>query len=111
MAEICLGNLWLKTYKPFGLEVLEIRYGGIRTRLQSLHERIIFRYNVPRHTLLPPQLNTTDQKLMENWLNEETGIGIVEWATDLHRIWDRSGMNLSLDYARAATPMRALGTG
>ncbi|MFW2479439.1 MAG: beta-N-acetylhexosaminidase [Lentimonas sp.] len=32
--------LWLDTYKPFGLEVIEIRYGGQLTRLQSLIDRV-----------------------------------------------------------------------
>lgn len=33
-------ELWLATYKPFGLEVLEMRYGFVRTRLSSLRERL-----------------------------------------------------------------------
>ena len=32
--------MWLKTYKPFGLEVLEIRYGGLITRMESLVDRL-----------------------------------------------------------------------
>ena len=33
-------DMWLATYKPFGLEVIELRYGGLRTRLESLAERL-----------------------------------------------------------------------
>jgi hypothetical protein len=33
-------DVWLAIYKPFGLEVLEQRYGFLRTRLQSLAERL-----------------------------------------------------------------------
>lgn len=33
-------ELWLDTYKPFGLEVIEIRYGGQLTRIQSLIDRV-----------------------------------------------------------------------
>jgi hexosaminidase len=33
-------RLWLSTYKPFGLEVIEMRYGYVRTRLASLAERL-----------------------------------------------------------------------
>jgi hypothetical protein len=33
-------ELWLETYKPFGLEVLEMRYGFLRTRLESLALRL-----------------------------------------------------------------------
>jgi hexosaminidase len=32
--------LWLEEYKPFGLEVLEMRYGFSRIRLESLSERL-----------------------------------------------------------------------
>jgi len=32
----CHRAMWLATYKPFGLEVIEHRYGGLRTRLESL---------------------------------------------------------------------------
>lgn len=33
-------EMWLKTYKPFGLEVIELRYGGQMTRVRSLIERV-----------------------------------------------------------------------
>lgn len=33
-------NLWLDLYKPFGLEVLEHRYGGVLARLESLSDRL-----------------------------------------------------------------------
>ncbi|MBI4283841.1 MAG: beta-N-acetylhexosaminidase, partial [Chloroflexi bacterium] len=33
-------KLWLDTYKPFGLEVIEIRYGGLILRLQELIMRL-----------------------------------------------------------------------
>jgi len=33
-------QMWLDTYKPFGLEVIEIRYGGLITRLESLKNRL-----------------------------------------------------------------------
>ncbi|MBI2440969.1 MAG: family 20 glycosylhydrolase [Lentisphaerae bacterium] len=32
--------LWLSLYKPFGLEVLEGRYGLLRARLERLHSRV-----------------------------------------------------------------------
>ena len=32
--------MWLETYKPFGLEVIEIRYGGLMARLESLISRL-----------------------------------------------------------------------
>lgn len=33
-------TLWMKTYKPFGWEVLDIRYGGLMARLASAEQRI-----------------------------------------------------------------------
>jgi hypothetical protein len=36
----CHRDLWLATYKPFGLEVIEKRYGGLRARLESLSDRL-----------------------------------------------------------------------
>jgi len=33
-------EMWLKTYKPFGLEVIELRYGGQIARVESLIDRI-----------------------------------------------------------------------
>ncbi|MCW8129331.1 MAG: beta-N-acetylhexosaminidase [Planctomycetota bacterium] len=32
--------MWLATYKPFGWEVIEARYGGLRARLETLAERL-----------------------------------------------------------------------
>jgi hypothetical protein len=36
----CHRDMWLATYKPFGLEVIERRYGGLRARLKSLSDRL-----------------------------------------------------------------------
>jgi hypothetical protein len=36
----CHRAMWLATYKPFGLEVMELRFGGLRTRLESLADRL-----------------------------------------------------------------------
>ena len=33
-------RVWLSLYKPFGLEVLERRYGGLAARLESLSDRL-----------------------------------------------------------------------
>ncbi|MDD5688155.1 MAG: beta-N-acetylhexosaminidase [Elusimicrobia bacterium] len=33
-------EMWLATYKPFGLEVIEIRYGGLMARTESLITRL-----------------------------------------------------------------------
>ncbi|HHW47518.1 MAG TPA: beta-N-acetylhexosaminidase [Clostridiaceae bacterium] len=33
-------NQWLKTYKPFGWEILDIRYGGLLSRVETASERL-----------------------------------------------------------------------
>jgi Glycoside Hydrolase 20C C-terminal domain len=33
-------NLWLQVYKPFGLEIIEMRYATIRSRLATMEVRI-----------------------------------------------------------------------
>ena len=33
-------DMWIETYKPFGLEVVEGRYGALRTRLETVADRI-----------------------------------------------------------------------
>jgi hypothetical protein len=38
-------------------------------------------------------------------------VGFPEFETDLAPVYEHSGTNISLDYARCATPLRALGAG
>ncbi|KAL9935424.1 hypothetical protein V8E36_005772 [Tilletia maclaganii] len=34
-------EMWMSMYKPFGWETVELRYGGFRTRLDTMHARIV----------------------------------------------------------------------
>lgn len=34
-------EIWLKNNKPFGLEIIELRYGGLKTRLHTLMDRLV----------------------------------------------------------------------
>ncbi len=70
-------DLWLATYKPFGLEVIEIRYGGQITRLRSLADRL------------------------QGWLDGSVET-IPELETDLHPYAENQG--LAGRYRRIATP-------
>ncbi|KAJ3087438.1 hypothetical protein HK102_011102 [Quaeritorhiza haematococci] len=79
-------EIWLTTYKPFGLEILELRYGGVRTRLDSLHDRLLDYFH----------------GLRERVEELEAGSQVV---------YEGAGMSLVLDFARTWTPARALGTG
>nr|KAJ3422590.1 hypothetical protein HK105_007422 [Polyrhizophydium stewartii] len=42
-------DIWLQTFKPFGLEILEMRYGALRARLETMEARVwsFCRFHVP----------------------------------------------------------------
>lgn len=67
----CHRAMWLATYKPFGLEVIEGRYGGVRTRLESLALRLD-EYLSGKVADLPELRETplrfTDRPIEELWL-------------------------------------------
>jgi len=71
--------LWLSLYKPFGLEVLECRYGGLQARLDGLINRI------------------------NDYLKGRTR-DIPELAAKLEPLVSTPAGDCSFDYARAATP-------
>ena len=67
----CHRAMWLATYKPFGLEVIEQRYGGLRTRLESLALRLDDYLSgkaadIPELKETP--LRFTDRPIEELWL-------------------------------------------
>ncbi len=80
-------KIWLATFKPHGLEVVEMRFAALRSRLGSMRERILA---YARH--------------------ESTG-GIAEFEGELSCIHPGAGMDLTLDFASSYTPSRALGAG
>ncbi|MES2309786.1 MAG: beta-N-acetylhexosaminidase [Verrucomicrobiota bacterium] len=74
-------KLWLSLYRPFGLEVLEQRYGGLLARLESLSERL------------------------QDYL-EKKEPSIPEFETTLHKfyVWDTPDKDLPrMTYGRAST--------
>lgn len=82
-------KIWLSTFKPFGLEILELRYGAIRTRLETLKDRLEAFCISDCHTDSIPELEL-----------------------DIHNeVYPGLGLDLVFDFARAYTPSRALGTG
>ncbi|KAK4703569.1 hypothetical protein P7C70_g2649, partial [Phenoliferia sp. Uapishka_3] len=73
---------WASTYKPFGFEVLDLRYGGLRARLETMHRRLIAYLDV-----------------------EDDSVTLIEeLEVELQTIWPNQGPNLMLDYARASRP-------
>lgn len=78
-------TVWLSTFKPFGLEIIEMRYGAIRSRISTLQDRI--------------------EEFCAN------GGRIEEFECEFGVVYEGRGMDLMLDFARAYTPSRALGSG
>ncbi|KAJ3331211.1 hypothetical protein HDU93_009884, partial [Gonapodya sp. JEL0774] len=72
--------------KVFGSEILEFRYASLISRLSTLISRV--------STFLTGQRPT-----------------IPEFEVEPQVVWPDAGVNLILDYARAATPSRAMGQG
>ncbi|KAJ3127685.1 hypothetical protein HK098_005921 [Nowakowskiella sp. JEL0407] len=79
-------KIWLPNFKPFGLEVLELRYGAVKTRLESLLDRV------------------------EAYLRGDVE-KVEEFEVELREVFEGVGVQLVLDFARSYTPSRALGTG
>jgi len=77
---------WLSRAKPFGCETVELRYGGLIIRLNSLYDRI------------------------KGYLDNKY-TNIPEFETPPMMIYENAGPGLLLDYSRAATPLRAFGAG
>jgi len=82
------------SYKWFGWEIIENRYGGLRSRLASLQTRLMI------------------------WCDsiDESGTADVsqllpEFIVNLETIYEGAGVSLVIDYARAVTPCRGMGTG
>jgi hypothetical protein len=93
LIDSCVGDMWLKMNKPFGLEVLEIRYGGLRTRLTSMYERIMAYVNAAEME------ESTTQLALDS---------IPELEADLQCAYQNMGPNIVIDYQRAATPCRSI---
>lgn len=69
----------MKDHKPFGWEVLDLRYGGLRARLETMHERVV-----------------------AYLAGEEDSIPELEVVNEV--IYEGQGMNLLLDWARVSRP-------
>lgn len=68
----CHREMWLKTYKPFGLEVLEHRYGGLLARMESLSDRLAQYLNGQTSSI--PELETRLEKIFDAPLGHQAAI-------------------------------------
>lgn len=95
-------GMWMRMYKPFGWEVIELRYGGLRTRLQTMYERIIEYVN--------KSAGANGDVDVETGLNGEVSEYaediIPELECDLEIVYEHARTNLILDYQRVSTPSR-----
>ncbi|SCZ87601.1 BZ3500_MvSof-1268-A1-R1_Chr2-2g05067 [Microbotryum saponariae] len=73
---------WFSLYKPFGWEVLDLRYGGLEARLETMHERLI--------AYLDPRDSSVTR--------------IEELEVDNEVVFEGQRLNLMLDYSRASRP-------
>ncbi|KAK4050267.1 hypothetical protein OIV83_003588 [Microbotryomycetes sp. JL201] len=74
-------NNWMTMYKPFGWEVLDLRYGGLQARLETMHQRLVA------------------------YLDGESNVDrLEELEVEQQVVFEGQRLNLMLDYARASRP-------
>lgn len=91
-------SMWMKTYKPFGWEVVENRYGGLRTRLATMFDQIV------AHVEYMREKNDVKEEDEEDEENENQRI--PEFEVDLECLYPGAKANLLLDHARVISPSR-----
>jgi len=127
-------SMWHKTNKPFGWEVVELRYGGLRTRLATMRERILEyiqasaiwldRVQKQQHVQQDGSvvsvggyassyesqggLAGTCARRRGSFMGEDDDErpSIPEFETVREAMYEYSGCNLLMDYARVSTPSR-----
>ncbi|KDN49945.1 glycoside hydrolase family 20 protein [Tilletiaria anomala UBC 951] len=106
-------QLWMSMYKPFGWEIVELRYGGLRARIDSMSTRI---RRFLEHLLaggqvgisLQDQSAADTEQIMVNPSAAETDdyeeqvTSLPELAVKLHIVY--SSPDQLLDYHRATRP-------
>ena len=88
-------------YKPFGWEVLDLRYGGTIARLETMHQRLIAYLDTD---------NTSTIKLEELEVEQGVSTGAATWSrrrsltATKQVVFEGQRLNLMLDYARVSRP-------
>ncbi|KAF9191624.1 hypothetical protein BGZ50_009254 [Haplosporangium sp. Z 11] len=114
-------SLWHKTNKPFGWEVVEMRYGGLRTRLMTMRDRLLEYIEASEAWHQQQQqvpLDTSSSVGSQNGFigsffrrgslvdGEDQRPSIPEFETLREPMYEYAGCNLLMDYARVSTPSR-----
>lgn len=97
-------NLWMKMYKPHGWEVLELRYGGLRTRLETMYDHVVA--HVQCMLMRKEQMQGKSMDPEEDEEQANVHWRIPEFETDLECLYYGSRTNLLLDYNRVVSPSR-----
>ncbi|KAI9246192.1 glycoside hydrolase superfamily [Sporodiniella umbellata] len=87
--------MWSKTYKAFGWEVIESRYGGLRSRLETMFDKIIdhVHYMTTLHDTAIYQDEEEDQ---------DERMHIPEFETSLECLYSGLKTNILLEHKNAA---------
>ncbi|KAK5816220.1 glycoside hydrolase superfamily [Linnemannia elongata] len=93
-------SLWHKTNKPFGWEVVEMRYGGLRTRLLTMRDRIL------EYLEGIENWDRQQQQQQQNGGAQSDKPTIPEFDTNREAMYEYAGCNLLMDYNRVSTPSR-----
>jgi len=129
-------SMWHKSNKPFGWEVVELRYGGLRTRLTTMRDRILEyiecfeRWQQLQQQQQQLQLQESTSGLLatsngaaSSYSSNGNGFGgryrrgsfmndederptIPEFEVNREAMYEYAGCNLLMDYARVSTPSR-----
>ncbi|KAI8337363.1 glycoside hydrolase superfamily [Choanephora cucurbitarum] len=98
----CHRSMWMKTYKPFGWEVVERRYGGLRARLETLFDRIVAYAEYMQQSQNP----SFNQEEDSDGCEFDERATIPEFEVDYECLYYGAKANLLLDHARVVTPSR-----
>ncbi|RKP35028.1 glycoside hydrolase superfamily [Dimargaris cristalligena] len=102
--------LWMYMYKPYGWEVVELRYGGLLTRMQTMRDRIMRYVECQSSKIAGNQQQQQQQQQSQH--NAASGFplpyadSIPEFEEDLQAVYEHAGTMLLLDYGRVTTPSR-----
>ncbi|PLW54142.1 hypothetical protein PCANC_06453 [Puccinia coronata f. sp. avenae] len=96
-------ELWMGMYKPFGWEVLDLRYGGLKARLETMQERITrFLDQLNNHRLSNHSINDSKNDPNDDDGGDEPRIEELEVENEL--IYPSSGAVMMFDYHQVSRP-------
>ncbi|ORZ36790.1 glycoside hydrolase superfamily [Catenaria anguillulae PL171] len=115
-------SVWMRRFSVFGWEVLDLRYGGLRARLETTQWRVGELVSaLGEMSQVRSDGGGEEMEGLPDWVDVEEGGGgskrrkgvdrLEELEVPSLEVWLGAGEQVVVEYARACTPMRALGTG